>query len=145
MNAKYLQAVCYLDTNLLIYMFDRNDPAKQQRANDLYLHFLQQGTGRISVQVIAEWRNAMIKKFSSMVDSGLRRTFIDSLRAWNPLQISPQIILKADKLCDHYHFSPYDSIHVQCALDLQCEYLLSEDMQDGLVVEGRLRLLNPFP
>jgi hypothetical protein len=29
MNDRYLQAVCYLDTNLLIYMFDARDKAKQ--------------------------------------------------------------------------------------------------------------------
>lgn len=144
MNADYLQAMCYLDTNLLIYMFDRNAPAKQRKANELYLHFLRQRTGHISVQVIAEWRNAMVKKFQGLVNGELRRTFIDLLQAWNPLPISPRIIRQADELCEQYHFSPYDSIHVQCALDLNCAYLLSEDMQDGLVVEGRLTLLNPF-
>lgn len=144
MNAKYLNSVCYLDTNLLIYMFDDRAPNKQQKANDLYLHFLTTGQGRISVQVMSEWRNAMIKKFRHLVDNEYRREFLETLQAWNPLQISSKIIIKADHLCDHYAFSPYDAIHVQAALEMECAYFLSEDLQDGLLVQGTLRIVNPF-
>lgn len=144
MNAKYSQSICYLDTNLLIYMFDDSDPVKQQKANELYLHSLMTGLGRISVQVMSEWRNAMVKKFSHLVDNDYRREFLETLQAWNPLQISPKIIINADHLCDHYAFSPYDAIHVQAALELDCAYFLSEDLQDGLVVQGTLTIVNPF-
>lgn len=67
MNADYLQSLCYLDTNLLIYMFDDKDVVKQQKANELYLYFLTTGLGRISVQVMSEWRNAMVKKFAHLM------------------------------------------------------------------------------
>jgi hypothetical protein len=30
MSAKYRDAICYIDTNILIYLFDRAEPAKQQ-------------------------------------------------------------------------------------------------------------------
>jgi predicted nucleic acid-binding protein len=106
MNADYLQSLCYLDTNLLIYMFDDKDVVKQQKANELYLYFLTTGLGRISVQVMSEWRNAMVKKFAHLVDNAYRREFLETLQAWHPLQISPEIILSADRLCDHYSFSP---------------------------------------
>lgn len=144
MNAKYVQAICYLDTNLLIYMFDDRDPVKQQRANELYLHFLTTGLGRISVQVMSEWRNAIVKKFSHLVDRDYRREFLETLKAWNPLPISAEMVIKADHLGDQYAFSPYDAIHIQCALALDCEYFLSEDMQDGLVIQGTLTIVNPF-
>ena len=81
MNANYLQAICYLDTNVLIYMFDDRDPVKQQQANELYLHFLTTGLGRISVQVMFEWRNAIVKKFRHLVDSDYRREFLETLQA----------------------------------------------------------------
>ncbi len=41
-------------------------------------------------------------------------------------------------------FSFYDALIVASALEAGCTTLLSEDMQDGLVVEGRLTLRNPF-
>ena len=70
--------------------------------------------------------------------------FLETLQAWNPLQISPDIILNAERLCDSYAFSPYDAIHIQAALELDCRYFLSEDLQDGLVVQGTLTISNPF-
>jgi len=101
MHGNYLQSICYLDTNLLIYMFDDRDEVKQRKANELYLHFLTTGLGRISVQVMSEWRNAMVKKFNHLVDNAYRREFLETLQVWKPLQISPEIILSADRLCDH--------------------------------------------
>ena len=144
MNGNYREALCYFDTNILVYLFDKADPAKQRLSKDLMLHFHRKRTGRISVQVIAEWRNVMIKKFGQFVDKDVRRRFIKHLGGWKPFAISPTILLKADELCDRYTFSPYDSIHVQCALELGCQYLLSEDMQDGLVVDRALTLCNPY-
>ena len=144
MSANYRDAICYIDTNIWIYLFDRNAPVKQRVSKELLLHLHRTRRGRISVQVISEWRNTMIKRFSHLVDGHLRRRFIRYLGAWNPLSISPEILIKADELCDRYSFSPYDSIHVQCALELKCQYFLSEDMQDGLVVDGILTINNPF-
>ena len=144
MNANYLQAICYLDTNVLIYMFDDRDPVKQQQANELYLHFLTTGLGRISVQVMSEWRNAIVKKFRHLIDPDYRREFLETLQAWNPLPISAEMVIQADLLCDHYALSPYDAIHIQAALELHCQYFLSEDLQNGLVVRETLTILNPF-
>jgi len=144
MNAEYSQARCYLDTNVLIYMFDARDPVKQQTANDIYLHFLTTGLGRISVQVMAEWRNAMIKKFSHIIDNAYRREFLETLQAWNPLPILPETIINADVLCDDYYFSPYDAIHIQATLELDCQFFLSEDLHDGLVIRKTLTIMNPF-
>ena len=43
-----------------------------------------------------------------------------------------------------YGFSVYDSMIVGAALEAGCDTLWSEDMHHGLLVEGRLRILNPF-
>jgi len=144
MRVNYREAICYLDTNMLIYVFDTTEPAKQRVSKDLLLHFHSQRTGRISVQVLAEWRNVMIKKFSHLIDGDFRRRFIAHFSGWQPLKISPAILIKADELCDRYRFSPYDSIHIQSAIELGCQTFLSEDMQDGLVVDGKLTLCNPY-
>jgi predicted nucleic acid-binding protein len=144
MRGNYRDAICYLDTNIWIYVFDQAAPAKQRVSKDILLHFHRTGRGRISVQIMSEWRNTMIKKFSHLVSAELRRRFIGYLSVWQPLPISPDILLNADELCDRYHFSPYDSIHIQCALEMNCQYFLSEDMQDGLVVDESLTICNPY-
>lgn len=144
MNAEYHNSICYIDTNLWIYAFDQTEPVKQQLSKDILLHFHTTRRGRISVQIIAEWRNTMIKKFSHVVSAELRRRFMGYLSVWQPLKISPDLLVKADELCESYHFPPYDSIHIQCALEMNCQYFLSEDMQDGLVVDGTLTICDPY-
>ncbi len=38
----------------------------------------------------------------------------------------------------------YDAMISASALDAECDRLWSEDMQDGMVLEDRLRIVNPF-
>ena len=144
MNDSILREICYVDTNIFVYLHDGNAPAKQRVSAQLCAAFSQTGRGRISVQVLAEWRNTMLRKFSHVVDKETRRQFIRLLEAWQPLAVTPALILRAEELCDTYNFSPYDSMHVQCALDMGCRWFLSEDMQDGLTVKGTLMLCNPY-
>lgn len=47
-------------------------------------------------------------------------------------------------LNERYGFSSYDSMIVSSALMVGSEVLYSEDLQDGQVIEGRLRVENPF-
>ncbi len=144
MSVNYRDSVCYIDTNIWMYLFDKTAPAKQRISKELLLHFHRSGRDRISVQVISEWRNTMIKKYSHLVDANFRRRFLRYLGVWDPFAISPEILVKADELCDRYNFSPYDSIHVQCALELDCQYFLSEDMHDGQIIDGTLTIHNPY-
>ena len=48
------------------------------------------------------------------------------------------------KIAERYGLSVYDAMIVASALLAGCKTVLSEDMQDGQVLEGRLRIRNPF-
>jgi predicted nucleic acid-binding protein len=47
-------------------------------------------------------------------------------------------------LSERYGLSVYDAMIVAAALEGQCETLWSEDMQDGLVINNRLIIRDPF-
>jgi predicted nucleic acid-binding protein len=47
-------------------------------------------------------------------------------------------------LSERYGLSIYDAMIASAALHADCDTLWSEDMQDGLVIERRLRVANPF-
>jgi predicted nucleic acid-binding protein len=47
------------------------------------------------------------------------------------------------RLAERYGFAIYDSMIV-AALAADCSTLWSKDMQDGLLVDHRLRIVNPF-
>ncbi|CAK8720218.1 MAG: hypothetical protein CDV28_1584 [Candidatus Electronema aureum] len=90
MNDSILRDVCYLDTNIFVYLHDSNAADKQRVSA-----FAQTGMGRISVQVLSEWRNVMVRKFPHLVDKEARRQFIRLLEAWQPMAVTPAVILRA--------------------------------------------------
>jgi predicted nucleic acid-binding protein len=47
-------------------------------------------------------------------------------------------------LAERYGLSVYDAMIVASALIAGCTTLWSEAMQDGLLVEGEPRIMNPF-
>jgi predicted nucleic acid-binding protein len=53
-------------------------------------------------------------------------------------------IEKALAIHEKYKYPYYDSLIVASALEHECQYLLSEDMADGQVIEGRLTIQNIF-
>ena len=50
----------------------------------------------------------------------------------------------ARNLLDRYDFQLFDSIVVASALEADCQILYSEDFQHDLLVENRLKIINPF-
>ena len=53
-------------------------------------------------------------------------------------------IVAATRLRGDYGFSFWDSFIVASAMDAKCDYLFSEDMQDGQIIDGILKIINPF-
>lgn len=47
-------------------------------------------------------------------------------------------------LAERYGLSSYDAMIAASALHAGCDTLWSEDMQDGIVLDDRLRIVNPF-
>jgi predicted nucleic acid-binding protein len=47
-------------------------------------------------------------------------------------------------LAERYDLPIYDAMIAASALEAGCERLWSEDFQDGLILDGRLRIVNPF-
>ena len=47
-------------------------------------------------------------------------------------------------LAERYGLSIYDSMIAASALEAGCDTLWSEDMQDGMVLDGQVRIVNPF-
>jgi len=50
----------------------------------------------------------------------------------------------AQDLIVKYDFQVFDSIIVAAALEADCDVIYSEDMHDGLIVENKLKIVNPF-
>jgi len=126
----------FADTNVVLYLLD--DGPKADRAEVI----LGQGP-RISVQVLNETLvNCRHKAGLSWEEAA---AFLEGVRALCSVEdITVQTHDVGRALGERYGFSIYDAMIVASALVAGCTTLWSEDMQDGLLVEGRLRIVNPF-
>ena len=127
----------FLDSNIVLYLASE-DLAKADRAQEL----VAEG-GTISVQVLHEIANVSRRKMG--LSWAETRNFLLMIRRL--LEVKPITIEIHDvgiSLAGRYQLSVYDSMIVSAALSAECDMLLSEDLQDGLLINGRLRVLNPF-
>ncbi len=127
----------FFDTNILVYLASGN-AAKANRAEAL----LAEG-GMISVQVLNELTNvARRKMLMAWPDT---HAFLSTLRSLLTVQpITVEIHETGLALAERYTLSTYDAMIVSSALHADCDTVWSEDMQHGLLVEDRLRIVNPF-
>ncbi len=126
----------FADTNIVLYLL--GDGPKADRAEAI----LGQGP-RISVQVLNEALvNCRRKAGLSWGETGAFLAGIQVLCPVEELTLQTHEVGRA--LAELYGFSVYDAMIVSAALIAGCTTLWSEDMQDGLLVEGQLRLVNPF-
>jgi predicted nucleic acid-binding protein len=126
----------FADTNVVLYLLD--DGPKADRAEAI----LARGP-RISVQVLNEAMvNCRRKAGLGWDETG---AFLAGIRALCPVE---ELTLRTHDagraLAERYGFATYDAMIVAAALIAGCTTLWSEDMQDGLLVEDRLRIVNPF-
>lgn len=65
-------------------------------------------------------------------------------RKYTIFELSQDVLRQASKIRTNHSFSFRDSIVAASALDCDAEYLISEAMQDGFLLENRLKIINPF-
>jgi predicted nucleic acid-binding protein len=127
----------FFDTNVLLYVAS-GDVAKAERAETLI-----GAGGTISVQVLNEIANVARRKMGmSWSEARVFLSMIRSLLSVQPLTVD--IHEKGLALAERYGLSIYDAMIAASALHADCDTLWSEDMQDGIVLDGRLPIVNPF-
>ena len=127
----------FFDTNILIYLAS-DDAAKADRAEAI----VRQG-GAISVQVLNEVANVARRKMKLTWQE--TRSFLSSLREL--LTVHPVTVDTHELglvLAERHQLSIYDALIAASALLAECDKLWSEDMQDGMAIDKRLRIVNPF-
>src|SRR3984957_3499881 len=127
----------FFDTNVLIYLAS-DDATKADRAEAIVR---DGGTGR--VQILNEVANIARRKMRLSWQE--TRSFLSSLRELltvHPVTVDTHELGLA--LAERHQLSIYDALIAASALLAECDRLWSEDMQDGMAIDRRLRIVNPF-
>jgi predicted nucleic acid-binding protein len=127
----------FFDTNILIYLAS-SDAAKANRAEAI----VREG-GVISIQVLNEVANVARRKMQlSWPETHGFLSSLSELLTVHPLTVDTHELGLA--LAERYRLAIYDALIAASALLAECDRLWSEDMQDGMAIDKRLRVVNPF-
>jgi len=126
----------FLDSKILVYAFTADPRAAVAQG------LLERG-GIISVQGLNE--------FTSMARRKLAMTWAEVLESLAAIRTLCDTILPIDiethaeglRIAEYYGYAMFDTLIIASALRANCNTLWSEDMQDGIVIDGRLHTPTP--
>ncbi len=131
---------CFIDTNVWLYAFvESQDEDKTRVAKEL----IENNQPAISAQVVNEVCVNLIR-LSDISEDEIQTLIASFYRRYPIFELSREVLVQASRLRGRYAFSFWDSLIVSSALQSGAGVLYSEDMQDGLIVEDRLEIQNPF-
>ena len=134
----------FVDINVLVYAYDRSEPAKQQQALAVLDYLVGREAGVISTQVLAEFFVTITRKIAAplTINEAYER-LMNYLQVWPVIDLTGLIILEAARGVRDHQFSFWDAQIWATARLNQISVVFSEDFHVGGVIEG-IRFVNPF-
>lgn len=135
----------FLDTNVLVYLFDTSEEEKHAAAKQLLKDHQEKSYLHISSQVVNEFINITTRKITNPITFNRQKKilqFFQLVFLVSPLTIHTSLAAVDLKL--KYKFSYWDSLILASASENMCFVIYSEDMQHDQLIENRLKIVNPF-
>ncbi|MDA2933169.1 PIN domain-containing protein [Acidobacteria bacterium AH-259-D05] len=133
----------FLDSNVLVYLFDRDAPEKRRKARSILEHEGSQSEVLISTQVLQEFYVCVTRKLAKPLKPDAALQAVQNLTALSVVQVDTHMILSAAQRCQKDQMSFWDALIVQAALGGEAKRLYTEDLQHGQTIDG-MRIENPF-
>jgi predicted nucleic acid-binding protein len=131
---------CFVDTNVVVYAFDRADPAKQRRAIEIL-----EGDRRLvlSTQVLLEAWWVLTRRLAEPLEKDQAAEVIDRLSELPVISTDSQLVRQAINTTRQHGLAIWDALIVEAARAAGCTHVLSEDVQHGHDFGGVV-IENPF-
>ena len=132
---------CFVDTNVLIYLFDNDSPGKQARAQALF----DKEKDRIvlSTQVLGEFYVNVARKLEQPLPQDAAARAVVDFSRFDVQSVTAELVLAAVRRSRSSLLSYWDSLIVETARNAGASILFTEDLQHGQEIDG-LRIVNPF-
>ena len=131
----------FLDTNIIVYAHDFDEPHKQTIAKDLLSCALRKRKGVISTQVMGETFVSLIKKIG--IEPADATDEIRKLTRFRVVELSAALVLRGLEIKAQFGLSYWDSLIIAAAERASCKVIFSEDLNDGQTY-GSVLVMNPF-
>ena len=132
----------FIDTNVLLYIHDIRSPIKSERCAAWLRAVTAENRARINMQSLNELAHVFLRKkwFSNPHEAF---AVIDAFAALGSTPVTMNEMAAARRIHLSTGYAWWDCLLLASALDLGCGYFLSEDLQDGQIIEG-LTIVDPF-
>lgn len=132
-----------IDTNILIYTYDRREPDKQARAFDVLNRLQKASAGYLSVKTLSEFFVVVTRQIPDALsfDEAIRE--MERYCSWPVLDLTPQIVIEAARGVRDHGLSYWDAQMWATARIHRLDALFSEDLATGSIIGG-VSLLNPL-
>lgn len=132
-----------LDTNVMVYLFDQNQAAKQGQAAALLPVLQELSIARISAQSLAEFCAVVTRRLEPPMSPVETLIQVEHFtRSFPTLPLTSLVVLEALRGVRDHQFAYYDAQIWAAARLNQIPLIFSEDFNPS-VIEG-VRFVNPF-
>ena len=131
----------FLDTNILVYALDQDDPKKQKACRVLLRRLQETDRAVISTQVMQEFYVVATRKLG--IEPLQAKSILKTLDNLEVVPVSPTLIYEAIDCSLLNQISFWDALVIVCAESALCTLVLSEDLNDGQIIRG-VKVQNPF-
>src|SRR3974377_26181 len=126
-----------VDTNILVYAYDRSEPTKQIRSRQILNWLVTAGSGALSTQVLAEFFSAVTRRLPEKMSPREGYAHLQEyVRAWRIVGLTPEIILESARGVVTHQFPFYDAQIWATAKLSGISAVLSEDFSHASRIEG---------
>jgi len=134
-----LAELTFVDTNVLAYAYDADSGHKGERAREVLTEI---DGAVVSTQVVLEFFAVLTRKLGLTRDAAEEAT--ESLMDLEVVATDARLVREGLRISRDHGISHWDAMIIAAAAASGCEVLLTEDLNDGQVIEG-VRVVNPFP
>lgn len=134
-----MAALTFVDTNVLAYAYDADSGEKGERAREVLADI---DGAVVSTQVVLEFFAVLTRKLGLTRDAAEEAT--ESLMELEVVATDARLVREGLRISRDHDISHWDGMIIAAAAASGCEVLLTEDLNDGQVIEG-VRVVNPFP
>jgi len=131
----------FIDTDILVYSMDRHNIDKQGRCRSLLRNVTADMRPVISTQVMQEFYVAATKKLDA--DPLTVKDIMNSFNRFEVVGVTPDIINSAIDCSILNRLSFWDALIVAAAESAHCEFLWTEDLNNGQMIRG-VKIENPL-
>jgi len=133
----------FVDTNILVYAYDRTAGSKFERSRALMEKLWDTGEGVVSTQVLEEFYVTVTAKIPNPLKPPEARQIISDLGTWTVVVLEIRDILAGSEIAERYRLSFWDGLILAAAHKEEAATLWSEDLNHGQKY-GEITAYNPF-